>query len=87
MTGDFSALSANYCTKTRVNANLNSWFDELFFLNMDVREWYISDLDMDMIDHVFFEYMFYNPIVYGTTALNMSKADEMRWNKKTGKVS
>lgn len=42
---------------------------------------------MDMVDHVFFEYMFYNPIVYGTTVMTMSKADELRWSKKLGKVS
>lgn len=67
-----AGINANTLSITAVNTRLDSYFDKFFNLNMDIRQHFLSDLDTDMINNAFFEYMFINPFVYGTSGLNMT---------------
>lgn len=57
-----------------VNA-VAAFFPALWYLNMEIRNEYLGDLDADLINHGFVDHIFFNPPVYGTTALAMDRAD------------
>lgn len=68
------ALAAGGTTIQEVNNRIDSFWQKFWYNNMMVRNHTLSNIDADLINNYFFDLIFFNPAVYGSTALVLGEA-------------